>query len=40
MQRLKSPFRKVYGRYSDLIKQYEASLSRMLQDIMKLHLLQ
>ena len=30
---LKSPVRKFYGRYGDLIQQYEVSLSRMLNDI-------
>ena len=33
-ERLKSSFRKVYGRYRDLIQQYEVSLSRMLNDIL------
>ena len=33
-ERLKSSFRKFYGRYGDLIKQYEVSLSRMLNDIL------
>ena len=28
-ERLKSPLRKFYGRYGDLIKQYEVSLSQM-----------
>ena len=32
--RLKSSFRKFYGRYGDLIQQYEVSLSRMLNDIL------
>ena len=32
-ERLKSSFRKLYGRYVDLIQQYEVSLSRMLNDI-------
>ena len=32
--RLKSSFRKCYGRYGDLIQQYEVSLSRMLNDIL------
>ena len=36
MERLKSSFRKFYGRYGDLIQQYEVSLSRMLNDIMTL----
>ena len=31
-ERLKSPFRKFYGRYGDLIQQYKVSLSRMLND--------
>ena len=31
---LKSSFRKFYGRYGDLIQQYEVSLSRMLNDIL------
>ena len=31
-ERLKSSFRKFYGRYGDLIQQYEVSLSRMLND--------
>ena len=33
-ERLKSSFRKFYGRYGDLIQQYEVSLSRMLKDIL------
>ena len=33
-ERLKSPLRKVYGRYGDLTKQYEVLLSRMLNDIL------
>ena len=33
-ERLKSLFRKFYGRYGDLIQQYEVSLSRMLNDIL------
>ena len=33
-ERLRSSLRKLYGRYEDLIKQYEVSLSRMLQDIL------
>ena len=33
-ERLKSSFRKFYGRYGDLIWQYEVSLSRMLNDIL------
>ena len=36
MERLKSSFRKFYGRYEDLIQQYEVSLSRMLNDILTL----
>ena len=34
MERSKSSFRKFYGRYGDLIQQYEVSLSRMLNDIL------
>ena len=33
-ERLKSSFRKFYGRYGDLIQQCEVSLSRMLNDIL------
>ena len=33
-ERLKSSSRKFYGRYVDLIQQYEVSLSRMLNDIL------
>ena len=33
-ERLKSPLRKFYGRYGDLIKQYEVSLSQMLNDVL------
>ena len=33
-ERLRSSLRKFYGRYGDLIKQYEAPLSRMLDDIL------
>ena len=33
-ERLKSSLRKFYSRYRDLIKQYEVSLSQMLNDIM------
>ena len=33
-ERLKSSFRKFYGRYGDLIQQYEVFLSRMLNDIL------
>ena len=36
VERLKSSFSKFYGRYSDLIQQYEVSLSRMLNDILTL----
>ena len=32
-ERLRSSLRKFYGRYGDLIKHYEGSLSRMLHDI-------
>ena len=35
-ERLKSSFRKFYGRYGDLIQQYEVSLLRMLIDILVL----
>ena len=34
MERLKSSLRKFYGRYGDLIKHYEVSLSKMLHDIL------
>ena len=34
MERLKSSLRKFYGRYGDLIKPYEVSLSQMLHDIL------
>ena len=34
-ERLKSSLRKFYGRYVDLIKQYEVSLSQMLNDILQ-----
>ena len=34
MKRLKSSLRKFYGRYGDLIKHYEVSLSQMLHDIL------
>ena len=37
---LKSSFRKFYGRYGDLIQQYEVSLSRMSNDILTLDQLQ
>ena len=33
-ERLKSSLKKFYGRYGDLIKQYEGPLSRMLNDIL------
>ena len=36
VERLKSSFRKFYGRYGDLIQQYEVSLSRMLNDFLTL----
>ena len=36
VERLKSSFRKFYGRYGDLIPQYEVTLSRMLYDILTL----
>ena len=36
VERLKSSFRKLYGKYGDLIQQYEVSLSRMLNDILTL----
>ena len=34
MERLKLSLRKFYGRYGDLIKHYEVSLSQMLHDIL------
>ena len=34
MERLKTSLRKFYGRYGDLIKHYEVSLSKMLHDIL------
>ena len=34
-ERLKSSLRKFYGRYGDLIRQYDVSLSRMLHDILR-----
>ena len=34
MERLKLSFRKIYGRYGDLIKHYAVSLSQMLHDIL------
>ena len=36
VKRLKSSFRKFYGRYGDLIRQYEVSLSQMLNDTLTL----
>ena len=36
VERMKSPFRKLFGRCGDLIQQYEVSLSRMLNDILTL----
>ena len=36
VERLKSSFRKFYGRYGDLIVQYGVTLSRMLNDILTL----
>ena len=36
VERLKSSLTKFYGRYGDLIQQYEVSLSRMLNDILTL----
>ena len=33
-ERLKSSLRKFYDRYGDLIKQYDVSLSQMLNDIL------
>ena len=36
VERLKSSFRKFYGRYWDLIQQYEVSFSRMFYDILTL----
>ena len=36
VERLKSSFRKFYGRYGDLIGQYGVTLSRMLNDILTL----
>ena len=36
VERLKSSFRKFYGRYGDLVKQYGVTLSRMLNDILTL----
>ena len=34
VERLKSSFRKFYGRYGDRIQQYDVSLSRILNDIL------
>ena len=34
LERLKSSFRKFYGRYGDLIEEYGVTLSRMLNDIL------
>ena len=34
MERLKSSLRKFYGRYGNLIKNYEVSISKMLHDIL------
>ena len=39
-ERLESSFRTFYGRYVDLIQQYDVSLSRMLNDILRLDQLQ
>ena len=36
VERLKSSFRKFYGRYGDLIEQYGVTLSRMFNDILTL----
>ena len=36
VERLKSSFRKFYGRYGDLIEQYGVTLTRMLNDILTL----
>ena len=36
VERLKSSFKKFYGRYGDLIQQYKVTLSRMLNDILTL----
>ena len=36
VERLKSSFRKFYGRYGDLVEQYEVTLSRMSNDILTL----
>ena len=40
MERLKSSFMKFYGRYGDLIQQYDGSLSHRLNDILVLDKLQ
>ena len=36
VERLKSSFRKFYGRYGDLVEKYGVTLSRMLNDILTL----
>ena len=36
VERLKSSFRKFYGRYGDLIERYGVTLSRMLNDVLTL----
>ena len=36
VERLKSSFRKFYGRYGDLVEQYGVTHSRMLNDILTL----
>ena len=36
VERLKSSFRKFYGRYGDLVEQYEVTFSRMFNDILTL----
>ena len=40
MEHLKSSFKKFYGRYGELIQQYEVSISRMFNDILTLDQLQ
>ena len=35
--RLKSSFRKFYGRYNDLVRDYKLSLSHMLTDLLDCH---
>ena len=40
VERLKSSFKKFYGRYGDIIQHYEVSLSRMKNDILTLDQLQ